>query len=86
MFKFAKFSPLTQLHDSIVRIQVIVSGDFLQLPPVENKGGFIFDCDAWKRTVHVTVELKQVFRQKDAPFVALLQSIRRGQVRFEWLL
>lgn len=49
-------------------VQLVVTGDFFQLPPV-TKGGeqpfFAFECDAWKACIEHTVMLTQVFRQKD---------------------
>lgn len=49
-------------------IQVIVTGDFFQLPPV-TKGGkspkFCFDAATWKETISMEVNLTKVFRQKD---------------------
>jgi ATP-dependent DNA helicase PIF1 len=49
-------------------LQLVVTGDFFQLPPV-TKGGkqpfFAFECDAWKACIEHTVTLTQVFRQKD---------------------
>lgn len=46
--------------------QLVVTGDFFQLPPV-TKGipTFAFEADAWKKCIHHTVNLTQVFRQKD---------------------
>lgn len=64
-------------------IQLVFSGDFLQLPPVEKTHGHLFECASWKRAVHVTIELRRVFRQQDELFIALLQSLRRGIVTDE---
>lgn len=64
-------------------IQLVFSGDFLQLPPVEKGNGHMFESAVWKRAIHVTIELKRVFRQQDDLFVALLQSLRRGVVSDE---
>lgn len=47
--------------------QLVVTGDFFQLPPV-TKGKepfFAFESEAWKRCMEHTVNLTQVFRQKD---------------------
>jgi ATP-dependent DNA helicase PIF1 len=48
-------------------IQIIVTGDFFQLPPV-TKGGevkFAFEAEWWGKTVKKTFNLTKVFRQKD---------------------
>lgn len=49
-------------------VQLVITGDFFQLPPV-TKGGaqpfFAFECDAWKACIRHIVTLTQVFRQKD---------------------
>lgn len=48
-------------------IQVIVTGDFFQLPPVNpNKvSKFAFEAKSWSTVVQRTVMLTKVFRQKD---------------------
>jgi hypothetical protein len=49
-------------------VQLVVTGDFFQLPPVTKSGKqpfFAFECDAWKTCIDHTVTLTQVFRQKD---------------------
>ena len=59
-------------------IQVILCGDFLQLPPVKSDR-FAFETKAWKSTIRETIVLKQVFRQKELGFVRLLNRLRTGQ-------
>ncbi|POS69467.1 DNA repair and recombination protein pif1 [Diaporthe helianthi] len=64
-------------------IQVVVTGDFFQLPPVTQGGKdvfFAFQSDAWKESIGRTVTLTQVFRQKDNDFVNLLNELRRGEI------
>lgn len=48
-------------------IQLIMTGDFFQLPPVTKNGQpkFAFEAAAWKECIDVTVNLTKVFRQKD---------------------
>jgi len=48
-------------------LQVVLTGDFFQLPPVEKNGQarFCFEAASWKSTIHATIQLEQVFRQKD---------------------
>lgn len=48
-------------------IQVVLTGDFFQLPPVNKSGNvkFSFEAESWGRTITTTIQLMQVFRQKD---------------------
>ena len=64
-------------------IQLVLSGDFLQLPSIDKKGGLLFKCSTWRECVTKTVELTQVFRQRDIKFIALLQDLRKGIVTDE---
>lgn len=61
-------------------IQIILCGDFLQLPPVEKRSKdkvFCFESQAWKGLAF-SIELKKVFRQQDSNFVNILNEIRSG--------
>ncbi|XGW09890.1 hypothetical protein V3C99_011840 [Haemonchus contortus] len=63
-------------------VKLIVTGDFLQLPPVCGKNDsvkFCFESEAWSRSIQKTIMLKQVHRQDDAHFVKVLQEIRVGK-------
>ncbi|SJX62951.1 related to PIF1-DNA helicase involved in mitochondrial DNA repair and telomere length control [Sporisorium reilianum f. sp. reilianum] len=63
-------------------IQVVITGDFFQLPPV-NPGGsmtFAFDAQCWDKVVQHKVNLTQVFRQKDESFVTMLNEMRFGKL------
>ena len=49
-------------------IQLIITGDFFQLPPVPDFGKiskFSFDASTWNTSIEHTIGLTQVFRQKD---------------------
>jgi ATP-dependent exoDNAse (exonuclease V) alpha subunit len=62
-------------------IQLILLGDFFQLPPVVNMGQerkFAFESQAWIDANLQIFMLQQVFRQHDDRFIALLANIRRG--------
>lgn len=63
-------------------IQLILCGDFFQLPPVSKteKAKFCFQSEAWQKCVHFNYELQTVHRQKDEVFVKILNSIRIGRV------
>ncbi|XP_033636997.1 ATP-dependent DNA helicase PIF1-like, partial [Asterias rubens] len=63
-------------------IQLIVCGDFLQLPPVTKTGEkrvFCFQSAAWTQCIQLTMELTQVKRQDDPVFINILQNIRIGR-------
>ncbi|XP_033096594.1 ATP-dependent DNA helicase PIF1-like [Anneissia japonica] len=63
-------------------IQVILSGDFFQLPPVAQRGEkkkFCFQSPAWNRSVGTTFVLTEVRRQSDPKFIQALQYIRTGR-------
>lgn len=64
-------------------IQLIVTGDFLQLPPVSKIGQspkFAFKSGAWRRCFKSVILLKKIFRQDEKEFVEILQEIRVGHV------
>lgn len=63
-------------------IQLIVIGDFLQLPPVEKNGKeprFAFESDSWQESDFKIINLEEQFRQKDPAFLADLNKIRFGE-------
>lgn len=59
-------------------IQVILFGDFFQLPPVN--GDFCFNSKAWTELDLVNILLKKVFRQSDDVFVNMLSNIRHANL------
>ncbi|XP_006815013.2 ATP-dependent DNA helicase PIF1-like [Saccoglossus kowalevskii] len=63
-------------------IQLILCGDFLQLPPVTKSGQkrlFCFQSSAWHNCIQMTFELTEVRRQTDIEFINILQHIRIGR-------
>ena len=49
-------------------IQLVVTGDFFQLPPVPDYGKqakFAFEASAWSTSIEHTIGLTQIFRQRD---------------------
>lgn len=50
-------------------IQLVITGDFFQLPPVPDSGKkdtkFAFEAGTWNTSIDHTIGLTQVFRQKD---------------------
>ena len=67
-------------------LQLILFGDFLQLPPVNRDGQlandyqFCFQSNAWRELNPKPIMLKTVFRQEDKDFVKLLNNIRFGKI------
>ncbi|XP_017047634.1 ATP-dependent DNA helicase PIF1 [Drosophila ficusphila] len=72
-------------------IQLILCGDFLQLPPVTksdfgaaassgSQRRFCFQSSAWETCIQCVYELKQVHRQSDPEFVKILNHLRIGHV------
>ncbi|OXG73905.1 ATP-dependent DNA helicase PIF1 [Cryptococcus neoformans MW-RSA36] len=87
---FDKFCKLGQLIRKNSKpwggIQIIVTGDFFQLPPVTKNGGmpkFAFEAEMWDETIHLSVNLTKVFRQKDQRFVDMLNEMRFGRLSNE---
>jgi len=66
-------------------IQLLLVGDFYQLPPVikDGKGSFAFESRHWSTIIHKTIELKEIHRQKDPVFQKLLCEIRLGDLSAE---
>ncbi|XP_054742874.1 ATP-dependent DNA helicase PIF1 [Anastrepha obliqua] len=71
-------------------IQLILCGDFLQLPPVVKSDNnitptknFCFQSNAWEKCIECVFELNEVHRQSDPEFVKILNHIRIGHVNEE---
>ena len=72
-------------------VQLVLSGDFCQLPPVSQRGGgnlppdaflnrgYAFQSPVWNRSNITEVLLTKVFRQSDEEFVAILNDLRMGR-------
>lgn len=64
-------------------IQLVITGDFFQLPPVPDYGRvskFSFDAATWNTSIEHTIGLTQVFRQKDPVFANMLNEMRLGRL------
>lgn len=64
-------------------LQVLLSGDFFQLPPVGIERAdvsFCFQAKCWDALVTHEFVLQRVFRQRDDTFINLLNSMRSGKV------
>lgn len=70
---------LNPLQKPFGGIQLILSGDFLQLPVV-GSDNFCFEAKTWKKCVEETVYLTEIMRQSDTTFQRILGNIRYGIV------
>ena len=66
-------------------IQVILSGDFYQLPPIgdtQHPGSelFCFESDKWNMYIDYQIELTTNFRQTDKTFKKILNQVRVGRM------
>ncbi len=64
-------------------LQVIVVGDFFQLPPVTRMGNqmrYAFESRGWEDARFLTCYLSEQHRQEDELFLGLLSAIRRNEV------
>ncbi|GJE85923.1 ATP-dependent DNA helicase PIF1 [Phanerochaete sordida] len=66
-------------------IQLVLSGDFLQLPPIGRDAKFVYRSRCWTRCIEKPMVLKTVFRQKELKFVDYLNQLRMGEVTPEAL-
>jgi ATP-dependent DNA helicase PIF1 len=66
-------------------IQLVLVGDFYQLPPVskevqESDKTFAFESPLWPMMVKKTIQLTQILRQKDPVFQQILNEARSGDL------
>jgi ATP-dependent DNA helicase PIF1 len=66
-------------------IQLIMSGDFFQLPPINRgdsrAGSFVVNSDVWRELDPVICYLEEQHRQDDEVLIDILNAIRAGDVR-----
>ena len=64
-------------------IQILLFGDFLQLPPINRNSGsfnFCFDSETWKNLNLEVFVLEEIFRQTDKKFIKILNNLRFGKL------
>jgi ATP-dependent DNA helicase PIF1 len=64
-------------------IQLVITGDFFQLPPVPDgsrQSRFAFEAGTWNTSIEHTIALHHVFRQKDPEFAGMLNEMREGRL------
>lgn len=66
-------------------IQLIMSGDFFQLPPINRgdsrAGSFVVNANVWQELDPVICYLEEQHRQDDETLIDILNAIRAGDVR-----
>ncbi|NCC20504.1 ATP-dependent endonuclease, partial [Candidatus Saccharibacteria bacterium] len=66
-------------------IQVVMSGDFFQLPPINRGqsrgGGFVVYSDVWQELQPKVLYLKQQYRQTEGELLEILTALREGNIR-----
>ncbi len=66
-------------------IQVVMSGDFFQLPPINRgdsrSGGFVVNSRVWQELQPTICYLQDQFRQDDEQLLAILDALRAGDIR-----
>lgn len=58
-------------------IQLILSGDFCQLPCIDSNN-FCFEAKSWDKCIDKTIYLKEIMRQTDKKLQKVLNSLRLG--------
>ncbi len=66
-------------------IQMLLFGDFLQLPPVSfgREFNFCFQSEVWQKLNLQTCELSEIFRQTNQEFIKILNNLRVGNLDSE---
>ena len=66
-------------------IQVILCGDFFQLPPINRNGsrtgGFAIHSEAWRMSNFTVCYLEENYRQKDSELTEILNALRADDLR-----
>lgn len=66
-------------------IQIIMSGDFFQLPPINRgdsrAGGFVVNAQVWQELQPVICYLEEQHRQDDEVLLDILNALRAGDLR-----
>lgn len=60
-------------------IQIVLSGDFMQLPCV-GTDRFCFEAKSWNKCISHTVYLNEIIRQMDTTFQEVLNAVRVGNI------
>lgn len=77
---------IRQRPEAFGGLQIILVGDFFQLPPIAARGDmprFAFESNGWQNARFLTCYLTEQFRQEDDLLLSLLGSIRKGEIEEE---
>jgi ATP-dependent exoDNAse (exonuclease V) alpha subunit len=61
-------------------MQIILCGDFFQLPPIGKEDSFVCESELWQKANLKICYLEEQYRHLDKKFVALLESVRKNEV------
>lgn len=61
-------------------IQILLFGDFFQLPPVQKESGFCFNSRCWQDLNLKTIFLEKIYRQSDEVFINSLNNLRLNRL------
>lgn len=66
-------------------MQMVLCGDFFQLPPIGKEDAFVCESELWQRTNFKICYLEEQYRHLDKKFVTILDSVRKNRVEEETL-
>jgi ATP-dependent exoDNAse (exonuclease V) alpha subunit len=72
---------IKQSGEAFGGMQVVLVGDFFQLPPITRFGEephFAFEAEVWKTMLPVTCYLSEQHRQSDMQYLSVLSAIRKN--------
>lgn len=77
------FREIRRCREPFGGLQLIVVGDFLQLPPVSKTGKYdwAFQSQAWADAEFVPCVLERIHRQDEPEFIDALNDFREGRIR-----
>ena len=78
--KIEKLARILRMSDEpFGGIQLIISGDFLQLPCI-GSSKLCFESEVWDKCIDETICLTEIMRQEDKLFQNILNKIRFGKI------
>tara|TARA_B100001093_G_C26859833_1_gene1029427 strand:- start:4823 stop:6127 length:1305 start_codon:yes stop_codon:yes gene_type:complete len=61
-------------------LQIILSGDFFQLPPIDKDSLFCFESKNFDKSFDTIIKLTKIFRQSDIIYKNILLNMRKGLI------